>query len=86
MKTGKLKWFNDRKGFGFLVNENGEDVYTVNTVTDTELVAVQETGVGVITKTGTVNTDVAGTYQVVYSVKDAAGNLGTKVLTVIVTE
>lgn len=46
----------------------------------------QETGVGVITKTGTVNTDVAGTYQVVYSVKDAAGNLGTKVLTVIVTE
>lgn len=67
-------------------NENGEDVYTVNTVTDTELVAVQETGVGVITKTGTVNTDVAGTYQVVYSVKDAAGNLGTKVLTVIVTE
>ena len=34
-------------------NENGEEVYTVNTVTDTELVAVQETGVGVITKTGT---------------------------------
>lgn len=27
MKTGKLKWFNDRKGFGFLVNENGEDVF-----------------------------------------------------------
>ena len=27
MKTGKLKWFNDSKGFGFLVNENGEDVF-----------------------------------------------------------
>ena len=27
MQKGKLKWFNDRKGFGFLINNNGEDVF-----------------------------------------------------------
>ena len=27
MQKGKLKWFNDRKGFGFLINDNGEDVF-----------------------------------------------------------
>ncbi len=61
-------------------DETGKDVYTVTTTTEKELTGAT------IEKTGTVNTDVAGTYQVVYSVKDAAGNLGTKVLTVIVTE
>lgn len=61
-------------------DEAGKDVYTVTTTAEKELTGAT------IEKTGTVNTDVAGTYQVVYSVKDAAGNLGTKVLTVIVTE
>lgn len=61
---------------------DGEDVYTVNTVTETPLDATTYP----VTHTGTVNTAVAGTYQVVYSVKDAAGNLGTKVLTVVVSE
>ena len=61
-------------------DEAGKDVYTVTTTTEKELTGAT------IERTGTVNTDVAGTYQVVYSVKDAAGNLGTKVLTVIVTE
>ena len=27
MQKGKLKWFNDRKGFGFLINDNGEDAF-----------------------------------------------------------
>jgi CspA family cold shock protein len=27
MKKGKVKWFNDSKGFGFLEQENGEDVF-----------------------------------------------------------
>lgn len=27
MKIGKLKWFNDKKGFGFITNEEGKDVF-----------------------------------------------------------
>ena len=27
MVKGKVKWFNDSKGFGFLEQENGDDVF-----------------------------------------------------------
>jgi CspA family cold shock protein len=27
MAKGTVKWFNDSKGFGFLAQENGEDVF-----------------------------------------------------------
>lgn len=27
MATGVVKWFNDAKGFGFIEQENGEDVF-----------------------------------------------------------
>ena len=27
MTTGRVKWFNDSKGFGFLEQENGDDVF-----------------------------------------------------------
>jgi cold shock protein len=27
MAEGKVKWFNDAKGFGFIEQENGEDVF-----------------------------------------------------------
>ena len=27
MATGRVKWFNDRKGFGFIVTDEGQDVF-----------------------------------------------------------
>ncbi|WP_456364013.1 cold-shock protein [Priestia aryabhattai] len=27
MNTGKVKWFNSEKGFGFIEQENGDDVF-----------------------------------------------------------
>jgi cold shock protein len=27
MKKGKVKWYNDAKGFGFIESENGEDIF-----------------------------------------------------------
>ena len=27
MPTGTVKWFNDRKGFGFITQDDGEDVF-----------------------------------------------------------
>ncbi len=27
MALGKVKWFNEKKGFGFITQENGEDVF-----------------------------------------------------------
>ena len=31
MARGKVKWFNEQKGFGFISQENGEDVFVHHT-------------------------------------------------------
>ena len=32
MATGKVKWFNDQKGFGFIASEDNRDVFVHHTV------------------------------------------------------
>ena len=32
MATGKVKWFNDQKGFGFISDASGKDVFVHHTV------------------------------------------------------
>lgn len=27
IETGRVKWFNEKKGFGFIINQNGDDVF-----------------------------------------------------------
>ena len=31
MPSGTVKWFNDKKGFGFISQENGDDVFVHHT-------------------------------------------------------
>ena len=32
MATGKVKWFNDQKGFGFILSDKGQDVFVHHSV------------------------------------------------------
>jgi CspA family cold shock protein len=32
MASGKVKWFNDQKGFGFILSEQGKDVFVHHSV------------------------------------------------------
>ncbi|MBE7446594.1 MAG: cold-shock protein [Planctomycetia bacterium] len=29
MANGSVKWFNDKKGFGFISQDNGDDVFVI---------------------------------------------------------
>lgn len=51
MATGTVKWFNDAKGFGFIKQENGEDVFCHHT-------AIQVSGFRTLAEGQTVEFDV----------------------------
>ena len=44
MKTGKVKWFNAKKGYGFICDEDGADVFVHFTALNMEGFKVLEEG------------------------------------------
>ncbi len=44
MPTGTVKWFNDKKGFGFISVEGGEDIFVHHTSIESESFRTLEEG------------------------------------------
>ena len=64
MPTGKVKWFNKTKGFGFIENdEGGDDVFV-------HISAVQESGLGTLNDNDHINFEIVENRG-----KNAAANL-----------
>ena len=55
-ETGKVKWFNDAKGYGFITGSNGEDVFV-------HYSAVSGDGFRTLKEGSTVEYDVARTQK-----------------------
>ena len=51
MATGKVKWFNESKGFGFITTDEGKDVFV-------HFSAIQENGFKTLSEGQAVNFDV----------------------------
>jgi CspA family cold shock protein len=51
MASGKVKWFDNKKGFGFIMQESGQDVFVHHT-------SIQGTGFKTLNEGETVNFDV----------------------------
>lgn len=64
MATGTVKWFNDKKGFGFISQDNGQDVFVHQT-------AIQSNGFRTLAEGDKVEFEV---------IKDQKGYKATKVV------
>jgi CspA family cold shock protein len=42
MTTGKVKWYDETKGFGFIESENGEDIFVHRSGIDSSFYGLQE--------------------------------------------
>jgi CspA family cold shock protein len=51
MARGRVKWFNDSKGYGFIEQENGEDVFV-------HFTAIQDEGYKTLTEGAEVEFDI----------------------------